>query len=175
MACEMWSRKVTAFYKTELRQVNLTWDNLIYYILWNIRGEKINNGWGERGGSPVLTDTRRPAFTASPAQPPPQQTPEVFQSHLRTPPTWWWSKSQTNLPILNTLKPNLQEWLSVHSPKLDRGDMYGHENGVRPHDSQENLPFFQINTSCDVLVNVYQPVQRGKEGPDLECLQISIM
>ena len=53
--------------------------------------------------------------------------------------------------------------------------MYGHENGVRRHDSQENLPLFYINISRDVLVNVYQPVQRGKEGPDLECLQIPIM
>ena len=84
----MWSRKATAFYKIELRQVNLTWDNLIYYILRKIRGEKINNGWGERGSSPVLTDTRRPALTVSPAQPPPHQTPQVFQSHLQTQPNW---------------------------------------------------------------------------------------
>lgn len=174
MAYEVWSRKATAFYKTEPRQVNLTWDNLIYYILWKIRGEKISNGWGERGGSPVLTDTRRLRSLSHLPSPFPSK-PEVFQSHLRTPPTWWWSKSETDLPILNTLKPNLQEWLSVCSPKLDRGYMYGHENGVRRHDSQENLPLFYINISRDVLVNVYQPVQQGKEGPDLECLQIPIM
>ena len=83
--------------------------------------------------------------------------------------------SQTDLPILNTLKPNLQERPSLRSAKLDRGGMYGHENGLRRHDSQENLPLFQIYISSDGLVNVYQPVRRGKEGPDLECLQISIM
>ena len=171
----MWSRKATAFYKTELRQVNLTWDNLIYYILRKIRGEKINNGWRERGGSPALTDTRRPALTVSPAQPPPHQTPQVFQSHLQTPPNWWWSKSQTDLPILNTLKPNLQERLSVRSAKLDRGGMYGPENGVRWQWFSRKSPHFQINISSDVLVNVYQPVQQGMEGPDVECLQISIM
>ena len=95
MAYEVWSRKATAFYKTEPRQVNLTWDNLIYYILWKIRGEKISNGWGERGGSPVLTDTRRPALTVSPAQPLSQQTrgipePSPNPTYLMVEQEWDW-------------------------------------------------------------------------------------
>ena len=54
----------------------------------------------------------------------------------------------------------------MRSAKLDSGGMYGHENGMRWHDSRENLPLFQINMSRDVLVNVYQPAGE-KGGPQI--------